>query len=117
VAAAASERGLIDEIDYSAFVAIEETDELAEVRRSDIVVDGVEVAMIGDVECVDAEPDVVHFAAPVSEKRHAKLAIKLHIQGKVFREALPVGSAHVLLLNIDRGIRKAGVNVKERAER
>ena len=108
---------LVDEIDYGAFVTIEEADELAEIRGSDIVVDGVEVAVIGHVERVNSKPDVVHFAASVSEERHAKLAIEFHVQRKIFREALTVGRADILLLNINRGIREAGVNIDERAER
>lgn len=39
--------GLVDEIDDRAFVAVKETDELAEIRGSDIVVNGVKVAVIG----------------------------------------------------------------------
>ena len=108
---------LIDEIDDGAFVAIEEADKLAEIRRSHIVEDGVEVAVIGHVERVDPKTNVVHLAAPVSEERHAKLAIKFHVERKIFREAFAVGRAHILLLNINRGVWEAGVNVDERAER
>ena len=42
VASAARARGLIHEIDYGPFVAVEEAYELAEIRREDIAVDGVE---------------------------------------------------------------------------
>ena len=108
--------GLIDEIDNGAFVTIEESDELSEIRRKDIVVDGVEVAVIGHVERIDAEPDMVLLAAAVAEKRNAKLPVEFHIQRKIFREALSVGRADVLLLNIDRRVREPSVNVHERAE-
>ena len=107
---------LIDEIDYGAFVAIEEADELTEVRRGDVIVDGVEIAVIGEVERVNAEPDVVDLAAAVAEEWHAELAVEFHIQRKIFRETLPVGRADILLLNVNRRIGKARVNVYERAE-
>ena len=41
---------LVDEIDNGAVAAVQEADELAEVWRCHVVVDGVEVAVIGDVE-------------------------------------------------------------------
>ena len=102
MAAAEGEPGLIDEIDNGTFVAIKEADELAEIRRKDVVVDGVEVAVIGHVERVDTETDMVLLAAPVAEERHAKLAVEFHIQRKIFRETLAVRRADILLLNIDR---------------
>ena len=108
---------LIDEIDDGAFVAIEEADKLAEIRRSHIVEDGVEVAVIGHVERINPEPNVVHFASSVSEEWHTKYAIEFHVQRKIFWETLAVGRAHILLLNINRGVWEAGVNVDERAER
>src|ERR1700730_17619098 len=108
---------LVNEIDYGTFVAIEEADKLAEIRRSDVVKDGVEVAVIGYVERIDPEPDVMDLATPVSKQRQAELAVEFHVQRKIFREALSVGRAHILLLNINRRIREAGVNVDERAER
>ena len=100
LAPSAHEHELVDEIDDGAFVAIQEADKLAEIRRSNVVVDGVEIAVIGHVERVDAEADVVDLAATVSKERHAELAVKLHIQRKIFREALPVRRAHILLLNV-----------------
>src|SRR5579859_126321 len=116
LASAARARGLIDEIDDRAFVAVKEADELAEIRRSYVVVDGVEVAVVGHVECVNTQPYMVDFATPVSEQWQAELAIELKVQREIFREALSIGRADVLLLNIDRRVREAGVNVDERAE-
>jgi len=56
---------LIDEIDDGAFVAIEEADELAEIRGSHVVEDSIEVAVIGHVERINPEPNVVCTLPPL----------------------------------------------------
>src|SRR5690348_5584596 len=117
VAATEGGSNLVDEIDNGTFVAIEEADELAEIRRKDVVVDGVEVAVIGHVERIDTKTDMVLLAAPVTKERHAKLAVEFHVQRKIFRETLAIRRADVLLLNIDRRVRKSGMNVDKRAKR
>jgi hypothetical protein len=54
-------------------VAIKEPGKLPKVRRRYVVEDGIEIAMIGDIERVDAEPDVMSFPASVAEEWYAKL--------------------------------------------
>lgn len=62
----------IYEIDDGALVAIEETDELPEFRGRHIVVDRVEIAVIGDVERVYPQPDVMPLSILSFQEGHAK---------------------------------------------
>jgi len=52
----------IRKVDDHAFMAVEEAHELSKVGRSDVVIDCAEVSVIGYVERVRSEPDVMPFA-------------------------------------------------------
>jgi hypothetical protein len=51
--------GSVNKVESHAFVSVEETDKLAEVGRRHIIVDGVEISMIGDVQRIGAQPEVM----------------------------------------------------------
>ena len=106
----------VHKIKDQAFVSIKESYKLSEVRRGNVVVDRVEVSVIGNVQRVDPQPNVMRFPAFTFEKRDAELAIRLEVQGKKFREALPVRSANILLRGIHSRVGKTGVDVQERTE-
>jgi RNA polymerase subunit RPABC4/transcription elongation factor Spt4 len=70
----------IDEIDNGAVSPVQESNKLAEVWRGHIVVYGVEIAVIGDVKRIKAEPDVMRLAALCAHKRDLEVAVDFHIQ-------------------------------------
>src|SRR6266852_6131477 len=88
--------------------------EAAEMRRSDVVVDLTEIAVIGEVDYIEAEPDLAR--TEVKPARDAEVPVDLGIDGKKHRKSLGVGQPNVILTLIYFGIRKARVHVDERAE-
>ena len=87
------------EVDHSAFSAVQEAGELAEVRRGDVVVHGVEVAVVRQVERVESKAHVVAFALATvgAEERYAELPVNLDIQGEKCAETLTVRRSHIIL--------------------
>jgi hypothetical protein len=61
-------------------VSIEKSDKLAKVGRRHIIVDGTEIAMIGDVQRVGPEAKVMHFPAFAFDERYLKRAESLEVQ-------------------------------------
>ena len=103
--------GSVQKIEDQALVSIKESYKLSEVRRGNVVVDRIKVAVIGNVQRVDPEPNVMRFPALALEKRNAKLSMRFEVQGKEFREAPPVRSADIFLRYIYRRVRKPRVDV------
>src|SRR5713226_1865380 len=87
--------------------------EAAEMRRSDVVVDLTEIAVIGEVDYIEAEPDLAR--AEVKPARDAEVPVDLGIDGKKHRKSVGVGQPNVILTLIYFGIRIAGVQVHDRA--
>jgi hypothetical protein len=58
-------------------VSIKESYKLSEVRGGNVVVDRVEIAVIGNVQREDPQPNVMRFSAFTFEKWDAELAISL----------------------------------------
>ena len=81
-------------------------------RRSYVAVDLIEIAVIGEVDPVQAETNLAR--ATVMPERNAEVSVHLRIERKEHREALAVGQAHIILPLIYFGIRKTGVQVKHR---
>src|SRR6185295_16308279 len=55
-------RDSVNKIDHCAVAAVEESGELSKIRRGHVVVHGVEVSVVGDVQRIEAEPNVMNFA-------------------------------------------------------
>ena len=108
----------VDEVDDGAVAAVEEARELAEVWGGDVVIDGIEVAVIGDVQGVETEADVMGLVPALAgaEEGDAKFTIDLHVEREVSGEALAVRGAHVVLLHIDVRIGVATVDVGDGTE-
>src|SRR5260370_2476091 len=83
-------------------------------RRSDVVVDLTEIAVIGEVDYIEAETDLAR--TEVKPARDAEVPVDLGIDGKKHRKSLGVGQPNVILTLIYVGIRKARVHVDNRAE-
>src|SRR5215472_8336316 len=92
----------IHKIEGHTFVAVQKPDKLAKVGRGNVVVDGAEVSVIGHVQRVDAQAEVVLLTALPLNVRDAEGAVSLKVQGEKFREAAAIGSADVLLTDSDR---------------
>src|SRR6266481_5141531 len=88
--------------------------EAAEMRRSDVVEDLTEIAVIGEVDYIEAEPDLAR--TEVKPARDAEVPVDLGIDGKKHRKSLGVGQPNVILTLIYFGIRKARVHVDDRPE-
>ncbi len=88
-----------------------ETCELPKPRRSDVVVHVVEIAVIGEVDHVEAEANLAMVTMPDWK---TEVAERLEIDGKESREPLPVGQPNVILPLIHLGIGKTGVHVHDR---
>ena len=61
-------------------MAVEEAYELAKVGRGDVVVDGAEISMIGNVQRISAEAEVMLFAVLPFPIRDAESAVTLEVQ-------------------------------------
>src|SRR5260370_34481931 len=85
--------------------------ELSEPWRSDVVEHVVEIAVIGEVDHVEAEANLARITMP---ERKTEVAERLEIEGKESREPLPVGQPNVVLPLIYLGVGKTGVQVHDR---
>ncbi len=88
--------------------------EAAEIRGGDVVIDLAEISVIGEVNYIEAETDLAR--AEVKPGRDAEVPVDLGIEGKKYWKSLGVGQANVILALVYFGIRKARVNVDDRAE-
>ena len=70
----------IRKVDDQAFMPVQEAHELSKVGRSDVVIDCAEVSVVGYVERVRSEPDVMPFAILALQKGNPELTINLHIK-------------------------------------
>ena len=61
-------------------MSIQESYKLPKVGRGHIVVDGTEIPMIGDVQRVGSEAEVVSFAVFTFEVRNPKRAVSLEVE-------------------------------------
>src|SRR5229473_2067589 len=69
--------------------------EAAEIRGGNVVIDLTEIAVIGEVDYIEAE---MNFArAEVNPGRQAEVPVDLGIEGEKHWEALRVGQADVIL--------------------
>src|SRR5258708_7584499 len=81
--------------------------------RSDVVVHVVEIAVIGEVDHVEAEANLARVTMP---EWKAEVPERLEIERKESREPLPVGQPNVILPLIYLGIGETGVQVHDRPE-
>ena len=78
-------------------MSVKKSDELAEARRSHVIVDGVEISVVGDVDGISAEPEMMILAVGSLKKRYAEGSIGFEIQREEDGEALAVWSTDILL--------------------
>ena len=72
--------GSIDKVQSHAFVSVEESYKGMKVGRVDIIVNGAEIPMIGNVEHISPEPEVMRFPALRFQDGYSKDAIGLEVQ-------------------------------------
>src|SRR5271169_1385091 len=68
------------EIDNRAVAPVQKSDELTEIWRGYVVVDGVEIAVIGDIERIEAQPNMVDLAAFRPNKRNLDDTVDFYVQ-------------------------------------
>src|SRR6516164_224012 len=72
--------------------------------------------MIGDVEGIEAQSNMMPLAMLRAYERNREFPKELHVKREEGRKALAVWCAHIVLQNIDARIRIAAVHVCNRAE-
>ena len=81
---------LVHELDNGAVPAIQKARKLAKVGSRNVVIDGVEVSVVGRVQRIYAQPEVMSFVVVYTRKRNAKLPIQFQVQRKECGKALSV---------------------------
>jgi hypothetical protein len=72
--------------------------------------------MVRDIERIETQSNMMHFAVFRTNKRNPKFPVKLHIQREERREALPIRKAYVVLQDVNVGIGVPAMHVRNRAE-
>src|SRR6266849_995850 len=85
--------------------------------RSFVVVNVVKIAMVREIDRIQADANLVPAPALHERQVQMKISISLRIKGKESREARAIRHPCVILEHIDVGVRKACVNVNNRTHR
>jgi hypothetical protein len=107
---------LVHEADDQAIGAALETRELAKERRRDIVVDIIEVPVVGQIDRIDSQAKLVLALMAHEREPHRKVPIDLSIQRGKSLVALPIRRSNVIVQHIQIGIRKARMHVYDGVE-
>src|SRR6266481_297690 len=91
--------------------------ELAKKRRTHVVVHVVKIAVVREIDGIEAHTNFVFAPALQEGQVQMKISVNLRIDGKESREAGAIWHACVVLQHIDVGVGKAGVDVNNRAHR